>query len=406
MKGRTTVLVLYYLFALPLITGFYFHQSPWPAIFSYDKQYFIFLVVFTLVVGIAVPFLLWRFITKNGVKPLLFSLVPAMVVLVIAYLFFSIKYYDRRNHPSLFEPFVQVHRPELNLEDFQEDDFIVLALGGSTTRNERVAPELRYPKLVEQQLRELYPSLNVKVINAGMDWYTTKHSLINYVTYYRQLKPDMVIIMHAINDVYRSFSPKEVAIGEYNPDYAHFYGPSFRGAAERPTFEEHLWNGFTKGWFSSYFHPYPRDIATDFPLEVYKSIDAYKHYLSTLVDVVQKDSTICLVLEQRSLYKENLSPEEDATLFFTSGFCKNNDGKFANYISLNRAMKHYNKAAMQIARQHGAGYIRVGNRIESSLKYFRDDVHYTEEGTRTLAQTVVEYIRDSVALQAPLQESP
>ena len=38
-------------------------------------------------------------------------------------------------------------------------------------------------------------------VYAGMDWYTTKHSLINYVTYYRDWQPDVVVVMHAINDL-------------------------------------------------------------------------------------------------------------------------------------------------------------------------------------------------------------
>lgn len=66
-----------------------------------------------------------------------------------------------------------------------------------------------------------------------------KHSLISYVTYYTHWRPDVVIVMHGINDLTRSFSPPYFAVGPYNEQWTHFCGPAIYGARP-PTFEQHL----------------------------------------------------------------------------------------------------------------------------------------------------------------------
>ena len=81
-----------------------------------------------------------------------------------------------------------------------------------------------------------------------MDWYTSKHSLINYTAYCRKFDADVVVVMHAINDLYRSFSPPDFSVGKYESDYSHFYGPSIYGAKPQ-SFSQMLYKNFRKVWF-------------------------------------------------------------------------------------------------------------------------------------------------------------
>ena len=59
-----------------------------------------------------------------------------------------------------------------------------------------------------------------------MDWYTTKHSLINYVTNLRDAELDLIVVMHAVNDLYRSFFPPDFTIGYAMCDF--FYDIHFQ----------------------------------------------------------------------------------------------------------------------------------------------------------------------------------
>jgi hypothetical protein len=117
----------------------------------------------------------------------------------------------------------------------------------------RLSQENRYPEQLRSILQEQYKKSGIEVFNAGMDWYTTKHSLINYVTNMRDYNPDLVIIMHAVNDLYRSFSPTDLAVEPYNRLWSHFYGPSINGA-KPPTFEQY--------WLTKFFLPGIREEET------------------------------------------------------------------------------------------------------------------------------------------------
>ena len=104
----------------------------------------------------------------------------------------------------------------------------ILFLGGSTVYCMRTTWEKTHPRLLEKALRERRPDLDLELQNCGLDWYTTEHSLINWLFRLRDFKPDIVILFHGINDLCRSFSPKTLAYGPPRRDYAHFFGPVAR----------------------------------------------------------------------------------------------------------------------------------------------------------------------------------
>jgi hypothetical protein len=88
----------------------------------------------------------------------------------------------------------------------------ILFLGGSTTANDYPA---RVRKLLEPEVGP------VTVYNLAASWHTSLHSLQKYVTYADAIRPDLVIVLHNINDFYRGFTPPGLALPEYRPDYSH-----------------------------------------------------------------------------------------------------------------------------------------------------------------------------------------
>jgi|TARA_B100000959_G_scaffold232080_1_gene248840 hypothetical protein len=190
---------------------------------------------------------------RPGLKIFFFAILPAFVLAVVIYFFLSMLYYHAPTHS--FDPFLQTYPPYLDSKHLEKPAkvFRILTLGGSTTGNMRLSQENRYPEQLRSILQEQYKKSGIEVFNAGMDWYTTKHSLINYVTNMRDYNPDLVIIMHAVNDLYRSFSPTDLAVEPYNRLWSHFYGPSINGA-KPPTFEQY--------WLTKFFLPGIREEET------------------------------------------------------------------------------------------------------------------------------------------------
>ncbi len=106
--------------------------------------------------------------------------------------------------------------------------FRIFLLGGSSVFAARVPTEKSHARLLEQLLRTRYPDRKIEVVNAGGPWHASEHSVIKYLFKIKDYDPDLIVVWHAINDLYRSFSPESLTQGVFRADYSHFLGPLAR----------------------------------------------------------------------------------------------------------------------------------------------------------------------------------
>lgn len=371
-------LLIYFVIALFFLIGFYTHTSYQPDILVYSKTYFIFLMAMTIGLLVIVPFLLHWFLKKNTPRDLAFAALPSVVLLMLIYAGANLYYYSDRQH--LFDPFMQVP-PSTYYYETPKDTSVtrILCLGGSTTRFVNADSLDRYPSILQQVLDDQYPN-KYEVLNAGMDWYTSKHSLINYAAYCRNFKADKVIVMHAINDLYRSFSPPDFSIGDYESDYSHFYGPSINGAKPK-SFSGLIYQNFRKIWFGKNVKP------RDFELSEFVSITDFEDYLSQLIELVSQDGAQIYLVSQGHMYADNLTKEELNTIWMSRTFCEKNN-TFPNIKSLRMAMDAYNETTQKVARANQVPYIDADKMLPKNGEHFIDDVHYTTLGSKKLAEMI------------------
>jgi lysophospholipase L1-like esterase len=309
-----------------------------------------------------------------------------LMVAAASYTCVAVGYYYTREHR--FDPFLQLAPPRLEHASSRTTGRVVriLTLGGSTTRGTNL-PELdRYPVVLAALLQERYPSVRIEVFDGAMDWYTTKHSLIAYVTDYQDWQPDVVIVMHGINDLCRSFAPPAFAIGGYKDDWSHFYGPAIHGA-KPPTFEGYLLRQILRNWYARVGAR-----AVDYPVDRYQSLGPFDAHLRRLVRIVRHTGAHPLLVTQPSLYQEALSNEARDVLQFGPYLCVTPRGwlhkDYASARSLAWAMRAFNETTRQVARAEGAACADAAPRLEKTLAYFVDDVHHTPLGARTLARVI------------------
>jgi lysophospholipase L1-like esterase len=378
------VIFAYYICAILIFTGFISHGSDAPEIFIYSKKYFVILVALAIILLLAIPWWINSFMRKNGVKVLFMTLIPSLMTLFFVYLGGHYYYYQTQEH--LFDPFLQI--PPNKYEFSSEKDtttFRVLCIGGSTTRNVRLDTVNRYPSVLQRILNKKYPNKKIEVLNAGMDWYTSKHTIINYTVYARDFQPDIVIVMHGINDLYRSFSPATLAIGEYKSDYTHFYGPSINGA-KPPTFESRINYVIRKFWYTPTLDP------ASFDISVFKSLKDFRKYMSNIVEILQNDGAEVILVSQPYFYKTEMSTEEEKVLWMDRGMCIL-DGKYPNQETMALAMDAYNMSAAAIAAKYKTTFVHGEPAIPKDLDYFIDDVHFTSLGAKILAEKIAEKIK-------------
>jgi lysophospholipase L1-like esterase len=377
----------YLAFALFIWIGFALHRGAEPVIGPYTPGYLAFLLI--LAIALVVPpgtlLLLDRVLGGRRAIRMMGSLV---LLGLLGYGLVEVAHASSRVHS--FDPFLQFPGTRFDSVPQRAEAGVtrVVTLGGSTTHNPHLAPEDRYPAVMEALLNR---SGRYEVLNAGMDWWTTKHSHINYVTYVRRWEPEVVVVMHAINDLYRSFHAPRFSVGEYDPQWSHFYGPAIQGVRPRSLLGRALnsWNAweFNRRWYSAW-----RFVEEERAIADYRSLPDFEISLRSLVRTLKGDGVRVILVTQPSLYKSEMSRAESARIWFPATFCVTIRNPWVRGIpstgSMAAAMDAYNGVVLRVAEEEGVEAVDAASVIPRSLDYFGDDVHYTEQGAAALAESV------------------
>src|SRR5262249_43023697 len=131
--------------------------------------------------------------------------------------------YNPTFHIDVDDLQIHINSHALRGEEFPEEkppgEIRLLCRGGSTTAGEDVGEADTYPAQLETILRNRYPDLKLRVINAGVPSYDVPHSLLDYELRLYRFEPDIVTIYHGVNDVFTYHSaggPEILAVHNYS----------------------------------------------------------------------------------------------------------------------------------------------------------------------------------------------
>lgn len=280
-----------------------------------------------------------------------------------------------------YHPYLQL-RPNDLPSDLPEERFLIMCLGGSTT--EFADPEGGgWPGRLQKLLPQTVQGKPLVVVNAGRQWYTTQHSLINYLLNLRQAKPDVLIIMQSVNDMLTNADFSYISHGSFRGDYGHFYGPVNRIIDRKslvPFFSDMvggLWN-----------HS-PREVVTT---TTFPGLKSFERNVRTLLEIAKLDGTRMVLMSEPYLFKEQMTPDEAAALVLTNyegvGPSKRWSPATGKY-----GMDQYNGKMRQLAQEANVPFIDLDAAIPKDLKHFYDEVHYRAETFDIVASTVAEGLR-------------
>jgi hypothetical protein len=337
-----------------------------------------------------------------------------LLVLVPCEIAFRVNRRARTPRLEEFHPFLQNRsrpgdeRLHINAHGFRgeeiakrkpDDVFRVFVLGGSTVFCPAAAWEKSHVRLLEKRLREAYPARRIEVMNAGVPWYTTQHSLINYLFHVRAFEPDLVIFMHGINDLFRSFSPAMFAYGAYREDYSHYYG-----AVSRVVFRSFpadrrggTWTGseLIDRVGSGLAQRLNGADAEEVAIDEFKSLGAFARNVTAFAERMRVDKVHLVLCTQPTLYRLDLDDEGRARAMLRARFCLE-DGRFPDLDSMVRAMRSYNAATREIGMRVGVPVLDLDASVPKTGEYFADDCHYTEAGNRRVAEAMFTFLRTSL----------
>jgi len=333
-------------------------------------------------------------IKKGKMKPSDIFLMISGVILACLLLYpVADHFYHIRTGKALslhgYHPYLQLSPlPVSDADRSREHGISIFCLGGSTTEF-RDDTGAGWPQRLETILGNESNSPDISVSNMGRQWYTTLHTLINYETNLRKYRPDVVIVMHAINDLLHNADFSYFSHGEFREDYGHFSGPVHRMLRHKSLIHFILEN---IGYF--WYHEPRRTVEqTEFPGE-----GPFRRYIETLIDLADQDGTKVILMTQPSLYSAHIDDETKEHLYMLRNEAIGPSEKWS-YDSVLRGFERYNAIIRDIARDRGVLLVDLEQQVPKNLDYLWDDVHYTKEGFDLVADVIAREIVRSHMLE-------
>ncbi len=329
--------------------------------------------------------LLWGLTKKKKLKQnivLLFSSFIAIALIgypVADYIYNNRQIIRLNEIKQHYNPYLQLMPPTVPEKEFSnlnDSCFTIFCIGGSTTQFNN-SEGIGWPEMVDQNLREKY-NKNVKVFNFGRQWYSTMHSCINYKANLRRYKPDLIIIMHNINDLLYNADFSYLSGGEFRPDYGHFYGATAN--LLKPT----SLMGRNLEKFKSMMYYKERNIIEQ---DSFPGIKSFRKNIELLSHLAKQDSTKVLLMTQPNIYTDSMNDEVKKQCIMVN-FEAVGETKYWSYHTAYIGMKQYNDEVKLIAKENDFYCIDLDKQVPKTLDYFNDDVHYKDGAFPIIANLI------------------
>ncbi|MBE7560628.1 SGNH/GDSL hydrolase family protein [bacterium] len=296
-----------------------------------------------------------------------------------------------------------------------QQDYRILAVGGSTTECLYLDDTEAWPHLVEAGLNEWGKLGRVWVGNAGRSGLCTREH-VAYMTYLPPQYPrlDAAIFLVGANDLAkfllqgRAFDPN-FSDTPHGREVTLYRGFSvFPGNSRLEFFEAtgygRLWRRLSDRWSrrshgglvlddvgQCYIDARQRRAAAvkyaTLP-DLEPALAAYAEELSRIIALCRKQAIRPVFMTQPVLWGEGLSPEDEALLWFGDVMGSPN---FYSSAALGEGMARFNHQLLEVCRQHGVECIDLVPLLPRDTSVFYDDMHFNEAGSRRVAGIVVDW---------------
>ena len=251
-------------------------------------------------------------------------------------------------------------------------------LGASTTYCAEVSSnEAVWPHIVVEQLRQRYPGVEFDYVNGGVPGYSVASSLKNFNYFVGKLEPDLVVIYHATNDL--SYEARELALKRGLIQSIHINRESW--------LQQHslLWDLALKNIRVLTVQHGAESAQGRLEVDGPSLGKEFRKDLESLVDTIQKSGPAIALATFSTRIRGEQSVEDKkraavSALVYMPFMTL--DGLVAGYT-------RYNQIIREVAAEKGTWLIDGENDIPGDAAHFFDTAHFTDAGSRAMAERVV-----------------
>jgi lysophospholipase L1-like esterase len=286
----------------------------------------------------------------------------------------------RKKSVNNYHSFLQITPPSGTFKSI--NSMKIAFLGGSTTAwpdsTKRDWPH-RVEGLLAKELNQ-----EISTLNVGKEWYTTQHTLINYLTNVRKLRPDVIVVMQSINDLLYNADFSYLSSGEFRPDYGHFAGVHGDWFKRRGTIGNYLVK-LKAAWYH-----FPREVVKT---DKFPGLSSYTENLKLLIRNATQDGVQVILMTEATRLAPGVSDEEDFFMVHYEAVGPNKQWDLNTAIT---GMELYNNAVREVSREMKVGLIDLAEKIPRKKEFFSDEVHFKDAAFDLVAQEVTNGLKKEI----------
>jgi hypothetical protein len=286
---------------------------------------------------------------------------------------------------------------------YDKPDLTLFFLGGSTVACIYVDEEQRYPYLVGQLLEQT-TGKKITSINSGVGGNNSLHSIDILLHKIIPVKPDVVVMMHNINDLvaliydktYWGKNPTRQPIVNFY-FYKNLTGLKALSTLARDMYIPNL-HAATRILSHKIFGKKVKDQDDEFAyirgkkltIDEGAIIDEFKMNLQAFINICRARRITPVLMTQFNRYKADPDPKVLAAM---QGFASDSGISVSQFIDL---YAKFNEAIREVGKQNGAQVIDLANLIPQDAKYIYDVVHLNTKGSQLATQVISDRLKPLV----------
>lgn len=286
---------------------------------------------------------------------------------------------------------------------YAKPDLTLVFLGASTTACIYVDEDQRYPYLVGQLL-EQKTGKKITSINSGVGGNNSLHSLDILLNKIIPMRPDVVVMLHNINDLVTLIYDKTYwgKNPTRKPIINFYFYKSLTGLKALSTLARDMYipnlHAATRLLSHKIFGKKVKEQDDEFAyirgkkltIDEAAILDEFKMNLQTFINICRARKITPVLMTQFNRYKSQPDPK---VLKAMQGFQSDSGIPVAEFIAL---YAKFNEAIREVGKSNNVQVIDLANLIPQDSKYMYDVVHLNTQGSKLAAQVISERLQPLV----------
>jgi lysophospholipase L1-like esterase len=299
-------------------------------------------------------------------------------------------------------------------------EYKIIAVGGSTALCLMLDDEKTWPEQLMDDMNKQQNKMPVWVSNAGVNGHTAVHHLMMLRSLPILQKANLVVFLVGMNDFQFTLSHEgaatqtlldqgtdqfreEMLAGTYTPYPLYRRLRIFRFsrrasdiAIERSSKEDEK-ETLNETELRRLRSSKPPVAMPDLTI----GLAEYRQRLEGLANECHQLGVRCLFVTQPSIWRSDLSPQTQSLLLFGWVGPPFQPSGHVSISDLERGLDSYNQVVIQVCQHSHSECLDLASILPKDSSVFYDDVHFTEEGARRVADIVANYILTQPPFQRP-----